>query len=67
MRLDETALMAYQVSLEQTRAAISDRRGYPDEQSATASRGGCFRLIDHYIAPQQQRVGTGWRSGHPFC
>ena len=29
--------------------------GHSDEQSAKAARGGCFRLADHYIAPQQQR------------
>ena len=31
--------------------------GRPDEQSAAAARGGCFRLADHYIAPQQSGPG----------
>ena len=51
--LDETALMAYAMSIEQAQLAISDRRAALDGPAAAAPRGGCVAVIHRYIAPQQ--------------
>jgi hypothetical protein len=54
--LDETAMMAYAMSVERAQLTISDRRPSGARPAAAAPRSGCVAVIHRYIAAQQHPI-----------